>query len=164
MVLKLKKKGCNLYLCLLAFKFSNYVSWSESILFSACFHFVSFYYCAPVTSLHYQPPFRQFFCTKTPWFKHFVLLYIVLEIFVSRFTGNIRLTCFNSRSELGEQQVTRCFVKCRKEASVSGVRWSLEHLCSMWEITRNPRHCSMCCWTVLQDSTKEQTNPSSFEL
>lgn len=73
-------------------------------------------------------------------------------------------TCFNNKSELGEQQVTRCLVKCRKEASVSGVRWSLLHRCSMCEMTRNPRHCNMCCWTVLQDSTREQMKPSSFEL
>lgn len=77
---------------------------------------------------------------------------------------SIVLTCFSSSSELALRQVTRCLVSCKNPLRISEVRWSREHLCSMKEMTRKPRHWIMCCWTVWDDSTKEQMKPRSLEL
>lgn len=95
----------------------------------------------------------------------FSLFLCLFSFTKSKKIGNrTSLTCFSSKSELGEQHVTRCLVRCRKDASVSAVRWSRPQRCSIWDTTRKPRHCNMCCCTVLHDSTSEHTKPSNFEL
>lgn len=71
-------------------------------------------------------------------------------------------TCLSKRSLLADRHVTRYFVRLRNEDSTSGVRWSRDERCSINEITRKPRFCIMCCWTVCDVSTSSQMKPKSL--
>jgi hypothetical protein len=73
-------------------------------------------------------------------------------------------SCLRSSSLLALRHVTRYLVRLRNEPSTSKVRCSLDDLCSMKLITKNPRFCIMCCWTVCDVSTSSQMKPRSFEL